>query len=60
MESDAAGAREVVLDFFGVSVKAQDVTSFINRMQLLASKVHLLKSLAPAPPFLKNRKLCYQ
>ncbi|KAK9862303.1 hypothetical protein WJX84_001196, partial [Apatococcus fuscideae] len=43
MESDAAGAREVVLDFFGVSVKAQDVTSFINRMQLLASKIEAVK-----------------
>lgn len=32
-------AKDAVLDFYGVPVKAQDVRQFVDRMRLLADKV---------------------
>lgn len=36
-----AEAKEPILDFFGVSVKAEDIPQQVERMYLLKKKVHL-------------------
>jgi chromodomain-helicase-DNA-binding protein 1 len=39
-----ADAKEALLDWFGVGVKAQEIGSFVKRMDLLAQRVSLAQS----------------
>ena len=40
-----ADVKEALLDWFGVGVKAQEISSFVKRMELLAQRV-----CSPTPP----------
>ena len=47
-----ADVKEALLDWFGVGVKAQDISSFVKRMDLLAQRVRPPASLCIVSKFL--------